>query len=108
MAGAIAISGWVGATLLGLILGRRGWLALDGNAARRLPRIVLAALIMGILILGMNHLLASLSIAIGPGLARIVSLALLVVAGLGAYLVSLQSLGVVRMRDVLAAVRHRF
>jgi putative peptidoglycan lipid II flippase len=107
VAGAIAISGWVGATLLGLILGRRGWLALDGNAARRLPRIVLAALIMGILILGMNHLLASLPIAIGPELARFVSLALFVVAGLGAYLVSLQSLGVVSMRDVLAAVRHR-
>jgi putative peptidoglycan lipid II flippase len=107
VAAAIAISGWVGATLLGLILGRRGWLALDRDAAKRLAGIALAALVMGILVLSLNQLLTSLSIATGSELARMVSLGLLVAAGLGAYLVSLQSLGIARMRDVLAAVRHR-
>jgi putative peptidoglycan lipid II flippase len=107
VAAAIAISGWVGATLLGLILGRRGWLALDGAAIRRLAGIVLAALAMGIVILCLNQLLASLSIATASELARIISLGMLVAIGLGAYVISLQTLGVARMRDVLAAVRHR-
>ena len=107
VAAAIAISGWVGATLLGVILGRRGWLALDRNAARRLPGIVLAALVMGIVILCMNQLLAALSLAIGSELGRIVSLALLVAAGLGGYLAGLQALGVARIRDLLAAIRPR-
>ena len=83
------------------------YFALDGNAARRLPRIVLAALIMGILILCMNQLLAALSLAIGSELGRIVSLALLVAAGLGGYLAGLQALGVARIRDLLAAIRPR-
>jgi putative peptidoglycan lipid II flippase len=107
VAAAIAISGWVGATLLGLILGRRGWLALDRDGAKRSAGIALAALVMGILVLSLNQLLTSLSISTGSELARMVSLGLLVAAGLGAYLVCLQSLGVARMRDVLAAVRHR-
>jgi putative peptidoglycan lipid II flippase len=107
VAAAIAISGWVGATLLGVILGRRGWLALDRNAARRLPGIVLAALVMGIVILCMNQLLAALSLATGSELGRIASLALLVATGLGGYLAGLQALGVARMRDLLAAIRPR-
>jgi putative peptidoglycan lipid II flippase len=107
VAAAIAISGWVGATLLGVILGRRGWLALDRNAARRLPGIVLAALVMGIVILCMNQLLAALSLATGSELARTVSLVLLVAAGLGGYLAGLQALVVARIRDFLAAIRPR-
>jgi len=55
----------------------------------------------------MNQLLAALSLAIGSELGRIVSLALLVAAGLGGYLVGLQSLGVARIRDLLAAIRPR-
>ncbi|MGH6996248.1 MAG: lipid II flippase MurJ, partial [Stellaceae bacterium] len=37
VAASIALSGWVGAGLLGALLYRRGWLRLDGDAARRLP-----------------------------------------------------------------------
>jgi hypothetical protein len=71
------------------------------------PGIVLAALVMGIVILCMNQLLAALSLATGSELARTVSLALLVAAGLGGYLAGLQALGVARIRDLLAAIRPR-
>src|SRR5262249_29485302 len=47
VAAAIAISGWVGATLLGLVLWRRRWLGLDQAASQRLPRIVAATILMG-------------------------------------------------------------
>jgi hypothetical protein len=62
---------------------------------------------MGIVILCMNQLLAALSLATGSELARTVSLALLVAAGLGGYLAGLQALGVARIRDLLAAIRPR-
>src|SRR5215472_4448914 len=42
VAAAIAISGWVGASALAIVLWRRGWLVIDRAARRRLPRIVLA------------------------------------------------------------------
>ena len=47
IAGAIALSGWVGATLLAVTLWRRGWLRLEGAALYRLPRLLLATAVMG-------------------------------------------------------------
>jgi putative peptidoglycan lipid II flippase len=106
VAAAIAISGWVGAMILGTILQRRGWLRLDRDAARRLPRIVLAAAVMGLSILAALALLAPLFNASGS-LARIAVLVVLVAIGLVTYLASLDVLGTARMRDLLAAVRNR-
>ena len=106
VAAAIAVSGWVGATLLGAILRRRGWLRLDRDAARRLPRIIAATMIMGVAIFGVHELLASPFIAREP-LAPLAVLVLLVAIGLVAYVASLEVLGVARMRDLLAAVRRR-
>ena len=100
VAAAIAISGWVGATLLGAILRRRGWLQLDRDAARRLPRIVAATIVMGIAILGAQELLATSFHASGSP-ARLAVLALLVAIGLATYLACLHMLGVARMRDLL-------
>ncbi|HEY6994643.1 MAG TPA: murein biosynthesis integral membrane protein MurJ [Xanthobacteraceae bacterium] len=104
VAAAIAVSGWVGATLLGAILRRRGWLHLDQDAARRLPRILLATMVMGIAIFGTNELLAS-SFYAGGSPARLAVLVVLVAIGLAVYLACLQTLGVARMRDLLAAAR---
>src|SRR5262245_21172998 len=104
VAAAIAISGWVGATLLGAILRRRGWLHLDRDGARRLPRIVLATMVMAIVLLGTHQLLAPAFHA-GGSAARLAMLVLLVAIGLAVYLASLEMLGVVRMRDLLATVR---
>src|SRR5262245_50750069 len=105
VAAAIAVSGWVGATLLGVILRRRGWLRLDRDGARRLPRIILATMAMGISIFGMSELIASPSDA-GGSLAQLAALALLVALGLAVYVASLELLGVARVRDLLAAVRR--
>ncbi len=104
VAAAIAISGWVGATLLGAILHRRGWLHLDRDAARRLPRIVLATIVMAVAIAGAHALLASW-VPTGGSSSRLAVLALLVPIGLATYLASLQTLGVARIRELLAAVR---
>jgi putative peptidoglycan lipid II flippase len=104
VAAAIAISGWVGATLLGVILRRRGWLHLDRDGARRLPRIVLATMVMAIALVGAHRLLAP-SFHAGGSATRLAMLALLVAIGLTVYLASLEGLGVVRIRDLLATVR---
>jgi putative peptidoglycan lipid II flippase len=105
VAAAIAISGWVGAMILGTILQRRGWLRLDRDAARRLPRIVLAAVVMGLSILAALALLAPLFNASGS-LARMAVLVVLVAIGLVTYTASLEVLRAARMRDLLAAVRN--
>jgi putative peptidoglycan lipid II flippase len=102
VAAAIAVSGWVGAALLGAMLWRRGWLRLDRGAARRLPRIVLATLVMGLAILALRRLLAS-PFETGGSPARIAGLALLVATGLAVYLASLQALGVARLRDLVGS-----
>src|SRR5262249_48160739 len=96
--------GWVGATLLGAILRRRGWLHLDRDGARRLPRIVLATMVMAIALLGTHQLLAP-GFHAGGSAARPAMPAPLVAIGLSVYLASLEALGVVRMRDLLATVR---
>jgi putative peptidoglycan lipid II flippase len=106
VAAAIAISGWVGAALLGAILARRGWLRCDRAAARRLPRIVAATLIMGMVIFAAHDLSASLPGASGS-LARLALLVVLVALGLAVYLASLELLGVARLRDLVAALRAR-
>jgi len=62
----IGFSGWVGTTLLGVILWRRGWLHLDRAAARRLPRIIAATIVMAGAIVGGQELLAALSTALRP------------------------------------------
>ena len=107
VAAAIGTSGWVGATLLGVVLWQRRWLQLDRDAARRLPRIVAATLVMGLAVFGLHQLLASPLITNGSQLVRLAALALLVATGLAVYLASIELLGVARLRDLLAAVRHR-
>lgn len=108
VAAAIAISGWVGATLLGLILYRRGWLRLDQNAGRRLPRIALATLVMGAAVafgLVLGHMLSPALAA--SALGRLVMLVVLVMLGVAVYLTALHILGVAKLKDLIAAIRHR-
>jgi len=108
IAAAIALSGWIGATLLATILWRRGWLRIEAEAWRRMPRIVLATLVMGAFIAGMDALLASSLNISGSSFARVAALGLTVAAGLTLYVGCLQALGVASMRILLRAVRERF
>jgi putative peptidoglycan lipid II flippase len=105
VAAAIAISGWVGATLLTAILAHRGWLALDRGAWRRLPRLVVAAAVMGGVIFAANALAAPM--LDGSQLIRIGGLVVLVALGLAVYVASLEVLGVARLHDLLTAIRQR-
>jgi putative peptidoglycan lipid II flippase len=105
VAAAIAASGWVGATLLGTVLWRRGWIGLDRDALRRLPRIAAATILMACALIGAGWIAVPLA---GGGLpARIATLLVLVAIGLAAYLASLELLGVARLRDLARAIRHR-
>lgn len=107
IAAAIALSGWIGATLLALILWRRGWLRIEAGAWRRVPRIVLATAIMGSVIAGGDALLKWGFDVAGSSSARIATLGVLVVAGLGVYTLSLQAFGVTSPRILLEAIRKR-
>ncbi|HMA74287.1 MAG TPA: lipid II flippase MurJ, partial [Xanthobacteraceae bacterium] len=107
IAAAIALSGWIGATLLAVILWRRGWIRIERDAWRRAPRIVLATLIMGGVIAGGNALLNALFDVSGSSLSRVTVLAFMVAAGLCVYLISLQALGVTSARSLVRATLER-
>jgi putative peptidoglycan lipid II flippase len=104
---AIAISGWVGAALLGALLARRRWLRLDRDASRRLPRIVLATIIMGAAVAGgvmAGH--ALFPVLAASAIGRLALLAVLVALGLVIYAAALEILGVAKLKDLIAAL-HR-
>jgi putative peptidoglycan lipid II flippase len=107
IAAAIALSGWIGATLLAITLWRRGWLRIEPAALRRMPRIVVATAIMGAVIAAGDAALTSLLDVSGSSLARIVTLLAVVVAGLAVYLGSLQAFGVTSVRVLAAAIGWR-
>jgi putative peptidoglycan lipid II flippase len=107
IAAAIALSGWVGATLLAVILWRRGWLHIEEASFWRLPRIVIATAIMAAVVGAGELAMTEMFDLSGSSLARIVTLFALVGAGLAIYLVALQALRVASLRDLLAAVGRR-
>jgi putative peptidoglycan lipid II flippase len=107
IAAAIGLSGWIGATLLALVLWRRDWLHIEVATWWRLPRIVAASLIMGIIVASGDNLLVSLFNVSVSSFGRIVSLAVLVATGLGVYLLALQAFRVTSMSILLEAFRKR-
>jgi len=107
VAAAIAGSGWVGAAILGSVLARRRWLALDPAAGGRLPRIIVLAIAMGF-VTYLAHMLLGLTLGAPTSfLPRIIELAALVTLGLAFYIMGLQSLGIARAREMMAALRGR-
>lgn len=103
VAAAIAISGWVGASILGAILWRRGWLHVEARTWRRLGLIVAAAAAMGVVLLYAKALLP----AAQGAAARSGGLIVLVVVGLAVYLAAVHAFGVARLDDLAAAMRAR-
>jgi len=104
VAAAIALSGWVGAALLCIVLAQRKWLAVEPGLGDRLGRIVVASLAMALVLIGLQWALA---IPTSSATLRIVRLTVLVAAGLATYVAGLQLLGVARLAALLAAVRER-
>jgi putative peptidoglycan lipid II flippase len=107
IAAAIALSGWVGATALGAILWRRGWLRIEPAALHRAGRIVVATAVMGAVIAFGDAGAKSLFDVTGSSPARIVTLFALVAAGLAVYLAALQALGVASLEALVAALDKR-
>ena len=108
IAAAIALSGWVGASLLGIILWRRGWLRIAAGTRRRLWRIVLAAVVMGGVVAGGDAVLAAWLGEPGTLVGRMAKLSLLVAIGLGTDMLCLKAFGVTSARGLVAAVAKRF
>jgi putative peptidoglycan lipid II flippase len=80
---ATTIAGWINALSLILMLQRRGYFALDAKARRSLPRILLAALGMGGLLLVLEMVLAPL--LAGRLVLQLAGVALLVFGGLAGF-----------------------
>jgi putative peptidoglycan lipid II flippase len=108
VAAAIAISGWAGAAILGGVLYRRRWLRLDDDARRRLPRIVLATVVMSAAVgygLTASHSLFPAAAATAPG--RVAILFVLVALGVAVYAVALHVFGVAKVNDIVTTLRAR-
>jgi putative peptidoglycan lipid II flippase len=101
---ATSTAGWVNALLLITMLHRRGHFALDARARARLPRMLGAALGMGVLLVLIEPLVAP---ALAGGLAlRLFGLAMLVGAGLIAFAVLALLLGVAQWGDVMRQLKR--
>lgn len=102
---AIALSGWATAAMLAAQIVRRIGFRIDAAARRRLPRIVLAACLMGVVIelawMRAAPWLAGTGDTIHAG-----ALLLLVVLGLASYGLFLRLLGVAELRHLLAVRRQ--
>ena len=103
---AIAASGWASAGLLGVLIARRYGFSLDGEARHRLPRIALAALVMGLSVEAGRRGLAPWLGAAAPAALRIAALAGLIALGLAVYAALLRLLGVASPRDLMRAMRR--
>ena len=99
---ATAIAGWVNALTIGALLLRRGHFAFDRRSRRSLPRIVLAALGMGAVLLAAERLLRPV-FAEGEAV-RLAALALLIAGGLVTYGAFALLVGAADWREV----RRRF
>ncbi len=91
VASATSAAGWINALSLLWLLHRRAHFRLDARARARIPRIVLAALLMGAVLLALGVPLAPLFAA--TPLRRLAALAALVAAGLAAFALFALALG---------------
>jgi len=93
-----ALSSWLNAALLALMLRRRGHLAVDARLMSRAPRILLAAAAMGGCLWALAHWTAPLLAGGTP--ERLAGLGLLVAGGLGIYAAACLALGGARLADL--------
>ncbi len=101
---AIALSGWVSAILLGVLIARRIGFAIDRQARHRLPRIALSAAIMGAGVVAAHGLLGPWLGAGAQAAVRALVLAGLIGFGLGFYILLLRAFKVASPRDLMRSV----
>jgi putative peptidoglycan lipid II flippase len=102
---ALSVAGWVNALALMVLLHRRGHFRFDARARRSLPRIALAALLMGIVLVFVERLLGPALAT--PGITRYAALAGLVSAGLATFGASALVLGAGSLDDLRRGLRRR-
>ena len=102
---ATALSAWVNAGLLAIVLSRRGQLVLDTRLRRALLRGAVAVAAMGAALWFATGGLAP--IVEGEGLAPWFGVAALVAGGMAVYGLALQILGVATIRDLRSLARGR-
>jgi putative peptidoglycan lipid II flippase len=107
VAAGIALSGWVGAVSLAVVLARRNWIAMSRSTLTRILCIIGATLVMGCavalaMVAGVSYIGVPASF-----IARLLWLAVLIGVGGIVYLFGLQQLGIANVRELVAAVRAR-
>lgn len=107
IAGAIALSGWVSALLLTIILRQRGWITITPRSWLRVLGIAGSAMLMGILLMVAMAMAASQFGLPVSFIGRLVWLALLIGIGITAYLLSLRLLGIADVRQLLVEAKAR-
>jgi putative peptidoglycan lipid II flippase len=101
---ATTISGWLNALLLLGLLMRRGHFGLDGRARRNLPRVGVAAVGMGVVLVALRVALTPATP--GSTMLQIVALAILVCTGLATFAALALGLGIADWRDLLGRIRR--
>jgi putative peptidoglycan lipid II flippase len=102
---AISLAGWTTAGVLAWLIARRIGFSLDSDARRRLPRIVVASLAMGV-VLAFAWMQAEPWLAGRGSLVHGSVLLVLVVCGLASYGVGLHLLGVTDIGGLIRAARR--
>ncbi len=101
---ATALAAWFNVATLAVILHRRGTFTMDARLRRRAPRILLASLAMGAVLLVAEHLVRSLATG---SLATLGVVAFLVVLGLATFLAAAALLGAAHLAEVKKMLRRR-
>src|SRR5258708_5227407 len=98
IATALSVAGWFQALALLVLLERRGHFRLDRRARSKLPRIVVAAIGMGAIVLALRLVLAPA--LVGPLMLRLAALSALIAAGVIVFAVLALALGVTGWREL--------
>jgi len=107
VAAAIALSGWTGGLLLLVVLGRRGWIAIERASALRVIGIAGSTLLMGLVVVLLVMVQAQWFGVLQSFVGQVVWLAALIAAGVAVYLASLWQLGITNIPRILAQIRGK-
>lgn len=106
IAAATTLAAWVNAALLGVTLSRRGLFSLDERSRKRLPRIVLSALLMGALLLAGAWALSANYVEHAGFIAAAWGLLLLVTGGILGYFAIAHLTGAMRLGEIRSLLKR--
>ncbi len=101
---ATSLAAMFNVTCLGVVLVRRGQVRLDAGVRQRVPRMLVAAVGMGVVVAALQHVLFRVPMG---GVARLLALAVLIGAGALVYGAALQVLGAYDVRQARQMLRRR-